>query len=131
MAIQARYGLMPRRGPFDEPCKKNPRNKTKAQGNRGRSNDNANDSTNVLGEVADIEIPDGRRVYEASHGQPRRHARCEDVHLCGNRDSNQRFAIWRLAEPVSTSFPYFHEEKSISPFDFGAHPCHGEHAERR
>ena len=70
---------MPCRGPFDEPCKKNPRNETKAQRDRDRSYDNANDSTNVLGEVADIEIPDGRRVCEASHGKPRRHARCEDV----------------------------------------------------
>lgn len=73
---------MPCRGWFNKPCKKNPRNKRQAQGTRGLGNDNANDSTYVRAKVADIGIPDGRRACEESHGKPRRHARCEDIHVC-------------------------------------------------
>jgi hypothetical protein len=57
---------MPRRGSFNEPCKKNPRNKRVTQGTRGLGNNN--DSTYVRAKVADIGIPDGRRVCKQSHG---------------------------------------------------------------
>ncbi len=106
---------MPSRGSLDEPCKKNPRNKTKAQRGRGRSYDNANDSTNVLGEVTDIKVPDGRRVCEASHGQPRRHARCKNVDLCENQNRHLKAAVFltgareipgkRELPPASSSHP--------------------------
>jgi hypothetical protein len=61
------------------------------------------------------------------------------VHL-GAMRGVRTFTYAETAIPTSDSqsggwqsrFPrHFHEEKSISPFDFGAHPCHGEHAERR
>jgi hypothetical protein len=87
---------MPFGGPLNEPCKKNPRNV--AKGDRGRINDNANDGTYVRAKVADIEIPDGRRACGESHGKPLRHARCENIHVCGNRHSFRRMG--RLERPV-------------------------------
>jgi len=67
MAMPAPEGQLPIDDALTEPRKKKPRDLTKAQRGHGRDDD-ANDGTEVLAIVADIEFPDGRRACEARHG---------------------------------------------------------------